>query len=221
MLKVDLHCHTSYSYDGWTAPSSLIRAAYRAGLDRICITDHGTVRGALEARDLAPDLVIPGIEVRCAGGLELIGIWTMSPIADGRTPYDTAREIRDQGGLVYAPHPFAYLRNAQEQASLAMSLADVVEVYNPRAFYPPWNQRARRAASQVRGVPAASSDAHFPWEVGRAYTLLEPFGTPAELVASLRTGIPVAVSRTSPFMHLMSVTLGAARWLRGRDQSGA
>jgi predicted metal-dependent phosphoesterase TrpH len=51
-LRLDLHNHTSFSADGVMTPLALLRAAQAKGIDCLAVTDHNTVRGALEALGL-------------------------------------------------------------------------------------------------------------------------------------------------------------------------
>lgn len=65
MGKADLHTHTSAS-DGELSPKQLIEKAVEKGLDTISITDHDTIKGYLDVKDLAGDYgitIIPGVEV--------------------------------------------------------------------------------------------------------------------------------------------------------------
>ena len=64
-LRVDLHSHTHHSLDAVPSPRELVERAGEAGLDRIAVTDHGEIDGALEARMLDPARVIIGEEIRC------------------------------------------------------------------------------------------------------------------------------------------------------------
>lgn len=43
MKKVDLHCHTYYSFDSKTEPEALVQSAISVGLDMIAITDHADI----------------------------------------------------------------------------------------------------------------------------------------------------------------------------------
>lgn len=47
LLRVDLHAHTRFSEDGVMSPAELMDRARIAGMDRITISDHGTIEGAL------------------------------------------------------------------------------------------------------------------------------------------------------------------------------
>lgn len=207
VMRVDLHAHTDRSPDGRITPEELVERALEAGLDRIAVTDHGTIDGALRARESARDLVIVGEEIRCRCGTELIGLFLREAIPQRLALEEVVERIRDQQGVVYAPHPYAYARQALRRARRALKVADVVEGVNARAFLPVWNHAARRAARQ-QGLPvAAGSDAHFGLEIGRAYTELDAFAGAREFRKALPGARPVLVRRSSPYLHVASVGL--------------
>ena len=67
---VDLHMHSTAS-DGSRAPRDVIRAAARAKLAAIALTDHDTVAGLPEAQRAGAELgvrVIPGVELSAVEG---------------------------------------------------------------------------------------------------------------------------------------------------------
>jgi predicted metal-dependent phosphoesterase TrpH len=210
-VRVDLHAHTRRSTDAWTTPAAFVRRAAAAGLDWIAVTDHGRLDGALEAAALAPGRVIVGEEVRCREGVDLIGLFLREPIPDHAPITETAAAIRAQGGIVYAPHPFAYPTRGARRAATVLAVADVVEVFNARAFAPGWNRRAAEAAARSGRPGFASSDAHFPWEIGRAWTELPPFTDAASFLAAARSARPIARHRGSALLHVGSIALSLAR----------
>ena len=64
-MRIDLHTHSRAS-DGTDTPSELVRAASRAGLDVLAITDHDTADGWAEAAAAAAELgitLVPGMEI--------------------------------------------------------------------------------------------------------------------------------------------------------------
>lgn len=64
-MKFDLHSHTYYS-DGLLSPADLLARAVERKVDVLAITDHDTVRGLSEARQLSADLpiaLIDGVEI--------------------------------------------------------------------------------------------------------------------------------------------------------------
>ncbi len=210
-MRIDLHSHSSVSPDGWLSPVELVEKAIATGLDKIAITDHREICGALDAFRTYPDRVIVGEEIHCARGTHIIGLYLTDLIPSQLSVAETAQRIRAQGGLVYAPHPFAYAWNADSHARSALAEADIVEVFNSRAFLPGWNRHAADAARE-RGLPtAASTDAHFPWEFGRAYTELPTFSDADEFRIALKDAHPVGNRLGSPWLHVGSRLIAETR----------
>ncbi len=210
-IRVDLHTHTRWSPDASLRPAELVRRARDAGLDRIAVTDHGEIDGALEARTLAPDLVIVGEEIRCRGRTELIGLFLSERIPMGLPMEEVVDRIRDQDGVVYAPHPYAYPYRPGWHLRRAIAVADVVEVFNARAFLTVWNRTADSAARAQALPRAASSDAHFPSEIGRAHTEMAAFTSACGFLAAMRKARPVGLRLTHPGAHVVSLSMKAAR----------
>ena len=187
---LDLHCHTSASFDSLAKPEAVVAAAVRRGLTHLAITDHDRIEGALRARDAAPDglTVIVGEEVKTADG-DLIALFLERAVAPGRSARDTIAEVREQGGLVGIPHPFDRFRGSMlkdPKLEAIGALVDWVEAYNARIVGGNGNDRAAAFAREL-GLPGiAVSDAHSVLEVGVAYTALDGDpGTPAGLLAAL------------------------------------
>jgi predicted metal-dependent phosphoesterase TrpH len=216
VLRIDLHAHTSYSPDSTLKPAELVERARRAGLDKIAVTDHNRMDGAYAAHALDPSLIILGEEVDCEDGTDLIGLFIHEPIPKGMSVEEVADCIRGQGGVVYAPHPFAYLRRAVQRAERVLAVADIVEAFNGRAFLPMWNRLALDAARQM-GLPVgAGSDGHFPHEIGGAWTEVPAFNTRTEFVAAMRAARLGHTRQSGPFAHIASFSLEAIRSAGGR-----
>lgn len=67
VARYDLHTHSIES-DGTEPPAEVVRAAARAGLDGLALTDHDTTAGwadAAEAAHAEGVLVVPGMEMSC------------------------------------------------------------------------------------------------------------------------------------------------------------
>lgn len=185
-VRADFHSHTCHSHDGYQTPSELVARAREVRLDRIAVTDHHTLDGARRAHEIDPERIIIGEEITTRCGIDVIGLYLTKRVAP-RLPLEQAvEEIRSQGGVVYLPHPFAYLVSARQRAERAFPLADIIEVWNSRAFYRPWNRRAMELVRE-RGLPeAAGSDGHFSFELGRAMTVLPSFHDAATLKMAAR-----------------------------------
>jgi predicted metal-dependent phosphoesterase TrpH len=186
---VDLHCHTSASFDSLADPAKVVAAAADRGLTHLIVTDHDVVTGALRARDAAPAglTVIIGQEIRTKAG-DLIAAFIERPIERGLTATDAIAAVRDQGGLVGLPHPYDRLRSSILRDALhesVMSLVDWIEVHNAR-LVGRGNERAAEAAREHERPGVAVSDAHTVMEVAVAYTVLDGDPTtPAGMLAAL------------------------------------
>jgi predicted metal-dependent phosphoesterase TrpH len=214
-IRVDLHTHTRHSSDAFVSPEQLVERAREVGLDRVAVTDHGEIEGALVARVLDPSLIIVGEEIRCRCRTEIIGLFLTRRIPQGLPLPEVVERIRDQDGLIYAPHPFAYAVLSTWHARRSLEVADVVEVCNSRAFLPGWNRRAAEAAERRGLWVGAGSDAHFVRELGRAWTEMPPFATTADFREALARARPVLTRLGSPFLHLATAAVRFGRPFRG------
>lgn len=191
LVRVDMHLHTSHSFDSLSDPIDVMRVARERGLDRICVTDHNEISAALELRDRYPGRVIVGEEVKTAEGVDIIGLYLTERIPGGTPARETCEWIRAQGGLVYIPHPFAGGKKGGGGRILAEveDLVDIMEGFNARIHFQRLNDAAVSWA-EARGVAiGAGSDAHTLREVGRAYVELPYFeDEPASFLAALREG---------------------------------
>ncbi len=191
-IVVDLHMHTEWSHDCSTPTAELLDHAERIGLGAIAVTDHNAFGGALEAVELARHrdlIVIPGEEVKTDGQGEVIGLFLGEEIPRGMTFADTIEAIREQGGLVYLPHPFDRLHAIPDPATLHRHLAeiDVLEVFNARLLRDSFNDEALRFARKYRLLQGAGSDAHVLPGVGTGVVRMRLFDGPEEFLISLRT----------------------------------
>jgi predicted metal-dependent phosphoesterase TrpH len=191
-VVVDLHMHTRWSHDCSIEPAELIDHAEEIGLGGIAVTDHNVFAGALETVELAQGrdlVVIPGEEVKTDGQGEVIGLFLEEEIPRGMTFAETIAAIRDQGGVVYLPHPFDRLHAIPDPASLHRHLADidVLEVYNARLLREAFNEEALRFARKYRLLQGAGSDAHVLQGVGTGALRMRRFDGPEEFLLSLRT----------------------------------
>jgi predicted metal-dependent phosphoesterase TrpH len=198
---LDLHCHSSASFDSVASPRKLVAKARRIGLTHLAITDHERIDGALRARDLVLQTqagandglaIIVGEEVRSADG-DLIGLYLERAVPPGLSAVDTAAAIHEQGGLVGLPHPFDRFRSsggslageARQRLDALAGVVDYVEIHNARA-YRDANPLAA-AFAESHGLPGtASSDAHSVMELGVAQTVVPGrVDGPAALLALL------------------------------------
>jgi predicted metal-dependent phosphoesterase TrpH len=205
---VDLHCHTSASFDCLASPASVVKAAASRGLTHLAITDHDRIEGALQAREAAPDglTIIVGEEIKTADG-DLIALFLERAVAPGRPARETIAEVREQGGLVGIPHPFDRYRGSMLKDSRLEGigqLVDWVEAHNARVVGGGGNERAAAFAREL-GLPGvAVSDAHSTLEVGVAFNVVETDpSTPEGLLAAL-TNVEIVPGRSSYIVRTLT-----------------
>jgi predicted metal-dependent phosphoesterase TrpH len=191
-IIVDLHLHTDWSHDCSIPAAELVEHAEAIGLGGIAVTDHNVFGGALETVDLARGrdlVVIPGEEVKTDGQGEVIGLFLEQEIPRGMMFGDTIAAIREQGGLVYLPHPFDRMHSIPDPATVHRHLAeiDVFEVYNARLLRDSFNDEALRFARKYRLLQGAGSDAHVLQGLGTGAVRIRRFDGPEEFMLALRS----------------------------------
>ena len=193
MLRLDLHVHTRFSKDSHAPIASVVKHCQQAGLGLVAITDHNNIQGALEVQRAAPFQVIIGEEIKSAAG-DIIGLFLQEAVPGGLPAAETARLVKEQGGLVVAPHPFCRLRPTALGARALLEVlpwVDLLEGFNAHTVIPWDNDRGERFARE-RSVPVvASSDAHSALELGRTFTEApagEFDGTPEGLLRAVKRG---------------------------------
>ena len=215
--KADLHVHTRFSRDCLTDLPALIAASRRRGLDKIAITDHNTIAGALAAHELAPDLIIVGEEIRTRRG-ELIAYFVQEEVPKGLTPQETIARLREQGAVIGVPHPFERWRPstlAYEALLEIIDQVDALEAFNARCLMARDNHKALEWAVRYGKLITAGSDAHTLWELGRGYVELPPFDGPEEFSKSL-TQSKVGGAVSGPWVRLVTVFVKMLRRLGWR-----
>jgi predicted metal-dependent phosphoesterase TrpH len=205
LLTVEFHCHTYHSKDSLMLPEHILEACVRRNIDRIAITDHNAINGALEAATLDPERVIIGEEIMTTQG-ELLGYFMKEFIPPGLTPQETISRLRSQGAFISVAHPFDYIRQGawKEGALLEiLDLVDALEVFNARTWSSNANRRAEELAKERKLLRTAGSDAHAPLEIGRAVMNLQSFNDAESMRQSLSTAT-IQARRSSPLVHLFS-----------------
>jgi predicted metal-dependent phosphoesterase TrpH len=185
-VRVDLHLHSHYSHDGQSTLQQLIDRCAECGLDRIALTDHNTVEGALALAEIAPNLAIVGEEAKTREG-EVIGLFITRRIPPYMRAEDVMDMIHEMGGLTYVPHPLDRHRSnfsAERMVELANRI-DIIETYNAWCE-PAENQAAARLAAELEKVTATGSDAHAASELGRSWMEIDDYTTPQDFLDKLR-----------------------------------
>jgi predicted metal-dependent phosphoesterase TrpH len=205
-LKIDLHLHTCASADSALRPAEVIKIAKKRGLDRICITDHNTIAGALAAQRLDPEFVIVGEEIEVKPGGEILAFFVREEVPPRLSPEETLARLAAQGAVISVSHPFDFRRHPWPEALLASLVPrlDAVETFNARIYTAKDNERATRFAITHHLAMTAGSDAHTAMEIGAAYLEIPVFTNAAEFRAGLSQA--TIQGKLSPtWIHLFSM----------------
>ena len=186
---MDCHLHTVASGDAVTTLDQLAERVARERIDVLAITDHNETSAAMTtaAGGIGGARVIVGEEIRTQAG-EVIGLFLTERIPYVLPVAEAIGRIREQGGLVYLPHPYDPGRGslgAAADALCAGGLADIVEVFNAKIADQALNDRAAALARRWSLPGGAGSDAHDPGGLGAAYLEMADFDGPASFLASL------------------------------------
>jgi len=215
--RADLHVHSNYS-DAKQSISEIIDYASRIGLDIVAITDHDTIKGALEAQKIVKERklklqIIVGEEITCKEG-HLIGLFLKKPITSKLGVDEAIREIKKQSGLVLTPHPLYHTRATPRDMPVIDGIGiislvkhkediDAVEVINATPGLGKQNVKAQLVnRSIIFKSETGGSDAHILEAVGQAYTIFEGH-TVAELRSALENGQTVAAAKKWKLVTLL------------------
>ncbi len=216
LIRLDLHLHTHGSWDCLSDPRRVLDRARARGVERIAITDHNQLAVALDMARAFPDRIIAGEEVRTAEGIDVIGLYLQKEIPKGTPAAEVCARVRDQGGLVYLPHPYARGKGGGGRHAEALAASvDIVEVFNARLHPARLNEPAE-ALARKHGLPrGAGSDAHTVGEVAGAWVEVPAHpNEPAALLAALAGGR--IEGRTAPWaVHLASTWAKVRKRLPG------
>lgn len=214
--KVECHCHSDYSKDSLSGLEDLIQTARKRGLDKLILTDHNTIQGALKAQKLAPDLIIVGEEIKTTIG-EFLAFFVKEEIPKGLPPMDVLDRLKAQGAFISVSHPFDQMRHGWPLEALDQirPFVDAIEVFNSRSLTAQVNDQALAYAERYHLAGTVGSDAHTLPEVGRSYLELPPFEDTASLRSVINQAVKTCVYST-PFVRLGSSYARFVKQIRKR-----
>ncbi|SDQ30623.1 PHP domain-containing protein [Natronobacterium texcoconense] len=201
MYAVDLHAHTRFFHgrrrlgDRFDPVGArlLAEATARRGLSGVATTNHDYYTPFDPDVDVA---VLPGIEITTDRGHVLVVGPDPPPATEpgSLSPAAAVELAHERDCAAIVAHPF---RNSTVR-ELEDVLFDAIEVNGKH----PRSQPLVEELAAERELPlVGGSDAHYPFEVGRAYTVVETDAdrlTPSALVDAIRDGrVSARVGRSS------------------------
>lgn len=187
--KADLHIHSTYSDGRDSIEEILYYVENNTSLDVIAICDHNQIAGAKIAQQLAKVKnmrieVIVGEEITSSEG-HIIGLFLKDNIRSGSPAKEVLKNIKSQGGIAVAPHPFFHTKfrssDLERMDGVGVTTLinlrkyfDAVEVVNASPGMSSENLRAGILNNTILlKAETGSSDAHMLEVIGKSYTLFE------------------------------------------------
>lgn len=219
ILKADFHIHTQEDPKDrirYTARELIDYASYR-GFEVLAITNHNVVTCGRALREYALRkgiLLIPGIEASVSHKhVILLNVEDFSP--KQTTTLEDIKRYRNDDSLVVAPHPyFPTLRGLGSSLDKAIDIFDALEYTQFYFRGINFNRKAQRRAKK-RNLPLVGvSDAHFLWQVGITYSLIEAEKNIQSVIGAIKKNRIQIVS--SPMRFTGSSVLLGLRHLAGQ-----
>jgi predicted metal-dependent phosphoesterase TrpH len=191
VFRIDFHVHTNRSPEGIHSLVEIIARAKRVGLDGIAITDHNrllTREVAAKLSKIHDFLVIGGIEggdlVRHrTGDNNAHKHWialNIDHVPRGDGMGELAENVRDEGGLSIAPHPYA-MNGFRDYDTLRF---DAVESLNGTRRKEEVDVKAAKGLGRVGGT-----DAHAKYMLGHTWTdVYSSSGSLESILENVRKG---------------------------------
>lgn len=188
----------------------ILKLARIKGLNVIGITDHDTIKGGLIAKKLAKKIkVIQGIEIK-TNVCEII-VLEINKNIKTKNIFEIIDFAKDENLVTILPHPGDFLRKGILKAFLFKKIdkselkeilkkVNLVETFNARAL-PLMNFFSFSLAKRFRVLKKsiASSDSHFPLEIGKVYNYVG--NDESEIWENLLKGkVKIVKKSYSPFL---------------------
>lgn len=172
-----MHNHTKYSQCSNLEPEMLLKLAKKKGMNGIAVTDHNTIKGALKAKKINKEKdfeVIIGDEINTNYG-DALAFYIQEEIKS-RELFSVIDEIKAQDGIIAIAHPFRTSINPSLKFTYPIekikNKIDAIECFNARTL-PGNNIKAQVLAKKLDIAGIGGSDAHFKFEIGKAYTIFD------------------------------------------------
>jgi hypothetical protein len=204
--------HTAFGDGMADVPELLAHVEEHTDLSVLAITEHDTLRPALEAREAHARgryrfEMVPGEEVTTIEG-HLLALYIEEPVPSLKRLAPTLEAIHKQGGLAVIPHPMSWLTRSLGRRAIERVLEqtndgisfDAIEIgASPAARQS--RAKAQRLNRERFHLPeVGGSDAHFLEVIGASHTVFDG-STAADLRRAIEAGTTQVVSAPYPTMR--------------------
>jgi len=174
-ISIDLHNHSVYSYDG---KLELVDFLENSNVNIFAITDHNNFKfheiysQGKTLYKIKNKWFITGEEIMSSDAGEIIGLFIKKRIPPQLTFRETLKEIKNQGGIAYLPHPYDLYRKGKPKLKIVLSYIDeidIIEVFNAKYFTKFEIQKSYKLAKRYKKIKGYGSDAHKPNDLAKGY----------------------------------------------------
>ena len=207
-IKTELHCHNSFSnfhlgykeppYDCDISIRDQLEQSYELGLDAIFVTNHNTLDGYNQLLEYKNDHtkfknidVFPAEEITTDTGAHVLAYGIYDAIPPGISLDEIIDEVRKQGGVSSAPHPFSMIDALRDSAKKC----DMVEVFNSNNVDLLSNTRAAQFALDNNMISVDGSDSHVLSTIGRCVNVIDSENNLDDILYAMKHG-RIEISQT-------------------------
>lgn len=207
-LRTELHCHNSFSnfhvgdddapYDCNVSIRDQLQRAHDLNLDVIFVTNHNTLDGYHQMLEYQKNhlkfkniSVYPAEEITTREGAHVLAYGLHEEILPGKTFDEIRDEIKKQGAISSAPHPFSLLDALRDEAKKC----DMIEVFNSNNIDMISNLKADSFADSHKIIKVAGSDSHVLSTMGRCVNVIESENNLDDILSSMKKG-KIEISQT-------------------------
>ncbi|EIJ66087.1 hypothetical protein BD31_I0611 [Candidatus Nitrosopumilus salaria BD31] len=207
-INAELHCHNSFSnfhvgnedppYDCNVSIRDQLVRSHDLGLDAIFVTNHNTLDGYDQLLEYKKDHakfknigVFPAEEITIDTGAHILAYGIHDAIVPGLSLEEVIDEVKKQGGISSAPHPFSLLDALRDNAKKC----DMVEVFNSNNIDVISNARATEFALNNNMTQVAGSDSHVLSTLGRCVNVIDSENNLDDILSAMKSS-KIKISQT-------------------------
>jgi predicted metal-dependent phosphoesterase TrpH len=208
ILNAELHCHNLFSnyqnssvrlpFDCGIRIEDQLNAALQKGIEVLFVTNHNTLDGFHQILEYRNDhskfssiKIYPAEEITIEGQGHVLAYGLHRRIRPGMTLEETLDEIKKQGAISCAAHPFAVTNGIREKAEKC----DMMESFNSNNVDRFSNIIAERFAKEHNMKSIAGSDSHVLSTMGKCVNAIESENNLDSIMQAMRQGKLQATSR--------------------------
>ncbi|MHA1797891.1 MAG: PHP domain-containing protein [Candidatus Helarchaeota archaeon] len=212
-IKIDFHVHSFFSNDSNLTIKDIVGIAKTRDLQGVFICDHDSfeMKKYLKGLNVKDFFILNGMEIKTEYG-EIISCFHTEEI-ESRRYQEVLDEIRDKNGYIIVPHPLDVMRKSHLKLKYLIDLIKnhkdillALEVLNSRCILNKFNKKSLKLAEKHGIGRTAGSDAHYKFEIGNSYIILENVNDENDIFNAIRRGkTKIAGKLSSPFVHILTI----------------